>query len=178
MFRPRAPWLRPGQILARWIAPFRSINTYGLFAVMTTSRPEISIEGSDDGQTWRAYQFKYKPGPLERAPRFVAPYQPRLDWQMWFAALGTYRENPWFLSLCGHLLQGSAPVLGLLQANPFPERPPRYIRALLYEYHFTEFEARRRSGDWWQRQFRGEYLPAISLANLRSPTPPPDSGNR
>ena len=80
--------------LVDWQAPFYLANSYGLFAVMTTSRIEIVVEGSNDGQTWQAYEFKYKPGDLARRPPWVAPYQPRLDWQMWFAALGRYQENP------------------------------------------------------------------------------------
>jgi hypothetical protein len=167
MFGWDSVWLSPGTALARWAAPFRSFNTYGLFAVMTTNRPEIIIEGSDDRQTWHPYVFKYKPGPVTRVPRFVAPYQPRLDWQMWFAALGSYKENRWFVNLCGRLLEGSAPVLGLLEDNPFPLRPPRYLRTVVYEYHFTDWATRRRTGAWWGRESKGSYLPVISLHDLQ-----------
>jgi lipase maturation factor 1 len=149
--------------LYRAVAPFRSINSYGLFAVMTTNRMEIIIEGSNDGQEWRAYEFKYKPGALDRRPRFVAPHQPRVDWQMWFAALGNFRQNPWFMRLCQSLLQGSPPVLDLLGNNPFPGKPPRYIRARLYEYHFTTPAERARSGHWWRSQYKGPYCPVLSL---------------
>jgi len=149
-----------------WFAPFRSFNNYGLFAVMTTPRNEIEIEGSDDGVNWRAYGFKYKPGALDRRPAFVAPFQPRLDWQMWFAALGDYRHNPWFVSFCLRLLQGSPDVLALLKENTFPARPPMYIRARLYEYRFTDFATRRKTGDWWQREYTGDYLPVISLRDF------------
>jgi predicted DCC family thiol-disulfide oxidoreductase YuxK len=156
----------PGfETVSRWLDPFRSINPYGLFSVMTTSRMEIVIEGSNDGQSWLPYEFKYKPGDLTRRPRFVAPHQPRLDWQMWFAALGTAQQNPWLVNFCIRLLQGSPEVLGLLEHNPFPGAPPRYIRAELYEYHFTNFKERRADGAWWRRELRGEYLPAISLRN-------------
>ena len=145
------------------IAPFRSVNTYGLFAIMTTMRPEIIVEGSDDGLTWRAYEFKYKPGDLARRPQFVAPHQPRLDWQMWFAALGSYERNPWFLNFCVRLLQGQPEVLALLKTNPFPNAPPRYIRAFVYDYHFTDFAMRRATGQWWRRELKGPYCPILSL---------------
>ena len=121
------------------------------------------MEGSDDGEQWQAYEFRYKPGPLDRAPRWVQPHQPRLDWQMWFAALGSYRSNPWFVGFALRLLQGSPDVLGLLEHNPFPGRRPKYIRAEAYDYRFTDWETRRRTGDWWQRRPLGEYLPAIGL---------------
>ncbi len=146
-----------------WIEPFRSVNPYGLFSVMTTSRMEIIIEGSKDGQAWLPYEFKYKPGDVTRRPRFIAPHQPRLDWQMWFAALGSARQNPWLVNCCIRLLQGSPEVLGLLERNPFPGAPPKYIRAELYEYHFTNFAERRAGGAWWRRELQGDYLPVISL---------------
>jgi hypothetical protein len=146
-----------------WVAPFRSINSYGLFAVMTTSRPEIIIEGSNDGETWLAYEFKWKPGdPLQR-PRFVAPHQPRLDWQMWFAALDTYQNNPWLINFMVRLLEGSPEVLALLEQNPFPNAPPRYVRAMLYLYHFTDFDSIQPNEAWWLREQRLQYAPALSL---------------
>jgi len=141
----------------------RTVNSYGLFAVMTTKRNEIIIEGSNDGTNWLAYEFKYKPGDLNRRPAFVAPFQPRLDWQMWFAALGDVRQNPWFVNLCERLLQGSPGVRTLLENNPFPDKPPRYIRAEFYEYRFTTPAERQATGAWWHREPAGEYLPAISL---------------
>jgi lipase maturation factor 1 len=147
----------------RYTAPLQIVNTYGLFAVMTTQRIEIILEGSADGEHWQPYEFKYKPGGLNRAPAWVAPYQPRLDWQMWFAALSDYRTNPWFVNLAVRLLQGSPEVLALLGTNPFPDQPPRYIRATAYEYTFTDFATRRRTGAWWKREPRGLYLPAVSL---------------
>ena len=165
LLRPRsfpAPIVR----LARAIAPFRSVNTYGLFAVMTTTRPEIVVEGSDDLRTWRPYAFRWKPGDVSRRPPFVAPHQPRLDWQMWFAALGSAEENPWLVRFVGRLLEGSPPVLRLLAANPFPAHPPRYIRARLYDYRFTSFAERRATGAWWRRQDAGLYLPVVSREML------------
>lgn len=163
MFRLPIPW--PGSVIAayEWLSPFRTFSSYGLFAVMTTSRSEIIVEGSNDGVTWHEYEFKYKPGELKRRPKFVAPLQPRLDWQMWFAALGHYQQNPWFINFCLRLLQGSPDVLALLERNPFPNAPPRYIRAIAYEYHFTDFATRRKTGAWWHRERTGEYLPVISL---------------
>jgi hypothetical protein len=144
-------------------SPFGVVNSYGLFATMTVTRPEISIEGSNDNIEWRPYIFPYKPGPLNRAPGWVAPFQPRLDWQMWFAALGTYRENPWLLSFMVRLLQGSPPVLQLMAQNPFPRQPPKYIRAMVYQYRFTNFDQRRQTGNWWKRELLGAYLPPMSL---------------
>lgn len=146
-----------------WEAPWHIANSYGLFAVMTTQRPEIIVEGSMDGRTWRAYEFKHKPGNLKRPPTWVAPHQPRLDWQMWFAALSDYRSNPWFVNFIVRLLQGSQPVLSLLAGNPFPDEPPTYIRALLYDYHFTDWQTRNKTGQWWQRSLIGIYFPSASL---------------
>jgi predicted DCC family thiol-disulfide oxidoreductase YuxK len=145
------------------IAPFGVVNTYGLFAVMTTSRPEIVVEGSNDGQTWLEYGFRYKPGDLKRAPVWAQPYQPRLDWQMWFAALENYQADPWFVNFAVRLLEGSPDVLALLGQNPFPAGAPRYIRARLYDYRFTTAAERRATRDWWKRELKGEYLPVVSL---------------
>ena len=149
--------------LVYWQAPFDLSNSYGLFAVMTTSRDEIVVEGSSDGQTWLAYEFKYKPGNVARRPPWVAPYQPRLDWQMWFAALSTYQENPWFDNFMIRLLQGSPEVTALVAKNPFAAEPPRYLRAALYSYRFTNFAERRATGDWWHRERKGLYFPQVSL---------------
>jgi predicted DCC family thiol-disulfide oxidoreductase YuxK len=151
--------------IVKYTAPFEIVNSYGLFAVMTTSRPEIVIEGSMDGETWTPYSFRYKPGDLARAPRWAAPHQPRLDWQMWFAALGNYRENLWFVNFAIKLLEGSPEVKGLLEADPFQGTVPKYVRAKLYEYSFTDAEERRSTGNWWKRKASGLYLPAIGLKN-------------
>jgi hypothetical protein len=152
------------------VEPLRTFNGYGLFQVMTTKRPEIIIQGSDDGVNWQDYEFKYKAVDLKRRPAFVEPHQPRLDWQMWFAALGSYQNNRWFLQFCVRLLEGSPPVLKLLKKNPFPEVPPKYIRAVLYQYHFTDATTKKKTGEWWQRDFVGDYMPVISL--------PPDAGGQ
>jgi predicted DCC family thiol-disulfide oxidoreductase YuxK len=149
-------------VTTRLLTPFRSFNRYGLFMVMTTERPEILIEGSNDGADWRPYLFRWKPGDVTARPRFVAPHQPRLDWQMWFAALGTIDENPWLVQFLGRLLEGSPEVVGLLAANPFPDRPPRYVRATAYDYRFTDAAERRRTGAWWRRKVIGPYTPILS----------------
>jgi hypothetical protein len=146
----------------RLLAPFRSINSYGLFAVMTTTRPEIVLEGSDDGRQWREYTFRYKPSDPRQAPRWVAPLQPRLDWQMWFAALGPPPE--WFASLLARLLEGAPEILALLGPNPFPAHPPRFVRAELYQYWMTDLATRRRTGAWWRRERVRSYFPACTLS--------------
>jgi len=148
-----------GAAILRIVSPLRIVNSYGLFAVMTTTRPEIVVEGSNDGDTWLAYEFRYKPGDVRRAPPVVAPHQPRLDWQMWFAALGTYQENRWFVGFMVRLLQGEPAVLRLMRSNPFPDAPPKHVRARLYLYHFTHFGER----GWWSREERGMYFPPVSL---------------
>ena len=157
----------PAMALVQFAAPFDVVNTYGLFASMTITRPEIIVQGSSDGVTWLDYEFRYKAGDLQRPPRLVAPYQPRLDWQMWFAALSDYRGAPWFTNFMVRLLQGSPDVLALLQKNPFPAAPPKYVRAELFDYSFTNLAQKRSTGDWWSRAPRGLYFPEISLQDLR-----------
>jgi predicted DCC family thiol-disulfide oxidoreductase YuxK len=154
---------RPAASALSWIAPFGVVNTYGLFAVMTTSRLEIAVEGSNDGQTWLEYSFKYKPGDLKRAPVWVQPHQPRLDWQMWFAALSSCQAERWFGNFRARLLEGSPDVLTLMAKNPFPAAPPRYIRAQFYDYKFTTIAERRATGNWWRRELKGDYCPTVSL---------------
>jgi hypothetical protein len=147
--------------IADFIAPLRSVNTYGLFAVMTTTRPEIIVEGSNDGERWEPYEFAYKAGDPRRPPPWVAPHQPRLDWQMWFAALGDASGEPWFQRFCQRLLAGSAEVLRLMAHDPFAGRPPRFIRAVLYQYHYAPPEEHRR-GIWWTRERLGDYMAPLS----------------
>jgi len=156
----------PGPLAAvyRAVEPLRSANGYGLFAVMTMERPEIVLEGSEDGASWKPYEFRWKPGDPRRRPRFVAPHQPRLDWQMWFAALGDYRANPWLVSTMARLREGLPQVLSLLAVNPFPAQPPRFVRAVLYDYRFTNAEERRRTGASWKRELRGLYAPVLGGA--------------
>jgi hypothetical protein len=127
---------------------------------MTTKRPEIIIEGSDDGSDWKAYRFRWKPCRLDRRPRFTTPHLPRLDWQLWFAALaGDCRSQPWFLRFEQRLLEGAPEVLGLLRENPFPVQPPRYVRARLYEYKFTSWGAT----EWWSAEDAGLFCPPLVL---------------
>ena len=159
----------PGWVadLYEQLEAFRIVNGYGLFRVMTKDRGEIVVEGSTDGIEWVPYEFRWKPGDVKRAPGWCAPHQPRLDWQMWFAALETPEQNPWFAGLIIRLLQGSRDVTRLLARNPFPDKPPRYIRAMFYRYRFTTSEERRQTGAWWKRQELREYLPTISRDQLR-----------
>ncbi|MBI3491854.1 MAG: lipase maturation factor family protein, partial [Acidobacteria bacterium] len=178
----------PGALLiapvAESVTPFRSVNSYGLFAVMTTRRDEIIVEGSDDGVSWQAYEFKYKPGEIDRRPPWVAPHQPRLDWQMWFAALDFYGDAPWFRNFCLRLLDGSPDVLRLLARDPFAGRPPAYVRGVRYRYHFTHASSTRGQVSvataaargqvsvptaaetcpqcWWTRDRIGEFSPVLA----------------
>jgi predicted DCC family thiol-disulfide oxidoreductase YuxK len=145
------------------LAPYGLVNQYGLFANMTTIRREITIEGSLDGDHWEPYVFRYKPGALNSGLRWVAPHQPRLDWQMWFAALGPFRDSPWFARLALTLLQGSQPVTDLFEKTPFGATPPRYIRATIDRYQFTRWEERSKTGNWWKREPQGLYFPQVSL---------------
>jgi hypothetical protein len=139
------------------VAPLRSINGYGLFRVMTIERPELVLEGSRDGVRWEAYDFRYQPDAVNERPRFVAPLHPRLDWQLWFAALAPVQSLGWLETLAERLRSGTPEVLALLGRNPFPGAPPRQVRAVLYDYRFTTREERRRSGAWWVRKRQGEF---------------------
>jgi hypothetical protein len=136
------------------VAPFSLVGAYGLFQDMTTRRPELIIEGSRDGVNWLPYEFKWKPGDVNRRPRFCTPHMPRLDWQMWFAALGVDeagRVDSWFVRFLTRLKEGSPPVLDLMGHNPFPDQPPRYIRVAMYDYNFTRSGDREHPGAWWKR---------------------------
>ncbi|MEO5971015.1 MAG: lipase maturation factor family protein [Bdellovibrionia bacterium] len=142
---------------------FHLCSSYGLFAVMTTSRPEIVIEGSEDGIEWKEYEFHYKPGNPNSSPRFVAPHQPRLDWQMWFAAMQL--PPNWVLNFMIRLLQGSPEVIKLLKHNPFPIHPPRLIRAAYYKYQIATLEEHRDQKLWWRREKLGLYFPPCQLTD-------------
>jgi hypothetical protein len=166
-FKPRTQPPDAVATLYQQLEAFRIVNGYGLFRVMTKDRSEIVLEGSADGVQWLPYEFKWKPGDVRRAPGWCAPHQPRLDWQMWFAALETPQENPWLLGLIVRLLQGSPGANGLLAHNPFSNKPPHYIRATFYRYRFTTVGELRESGAWWKRQELREYLPTISADQLR-----------
>jgi len=160
-WQPR--WPRPMIALYRALQPFRTFNPYGLFAVMTPTRPEILIEGSRDGATWIPYEFRWKPGDLRRRPAFMAPHMPRLDWQMWFAALGRCEDAPWFQAFLERLAQGSPPVVKLLAEDPFPDQPPLYLRSTLYDYHFTDVKTLRSDGTWWRRTEMGPFCPTVAV---------------
>jgi predicted DCC family thiol-disulfide oxidoreductase YuxK len=166
-FEPDASWPRTIGFVYQRLEPFRIVNGYGLFRVMTKDRREIVIEGSADGIEWQPYEFKWKPGDAMRAPGWCAPHQPRLDWQMWFAALGSYRQNPWLTRLVICLLHGKPDVSQLFERNPFQNAPPRYVRATFYRYRFTTAEEHRQTGAWWKRQELGEYLPSVALEQFR-----------
>ncbi|WP_024298430.1 lipase maturation factor family protein [Methylomicrobium lacus] len=153
---------RTPQIFRSWVlttSNFAVINQYGPFGVMNTERHEIIIEGSDDGKTWKAYEFNDKPGDLSRNLRWNIPHQPRLDWQLWFAALENPRLDGWFAAFMARLQEGSPPVLALLRTNPFPDRPPVFVRAMLYRYAYATPEQRTQTGQLWQREAIGQYWP-------------------
>lgn len=141
--------------------PFRIANQYGLFGRMTWKRFEIEFQGSDDGANWVPYPFKNKPqNPAER-PRIYAPYQPRFDWNLWFASLGSWRENPWVLRCEQLLLMGDPDVEALFAANPSSKSPPKQVRAVLWQYWFTDRATKRATGMWWRREYLGLYAPAL-----------------
>jgi lipase maturation factor 1 len=143
------------------LEPFRIANRYGLFAVMTRGRYEIEFQGSDDGKNWKPYHFRYKPQELNEAPRIYAPYQPRFDWNLWFASLGSWREYTIVPNTVVRLLSNDRDVLQIFADNPFPQAPPREIRTLLWQYWFTSLEEKRVSGQWWKRQLVGRYAPTL-----------------
>jgi hypothetical protein len=151
-----------GNVLLSLTDPLRTINGYGLFRVMTTTRPEIIIEASNDGLTWSEYEFSWKPGDPTRRPRFVAPHQPRLDWQMWFAALNPDGNAYWLRNLASRLLEGSPAVVDLFADDVTPDVPPRYVRFVYYRYEFSDMQTRRATGQWWQRERLGPLTAPIS----------------
>ncbi len=164
--KPRAPWPSALAAIYETIEPFRIVNGYGLFRVMTKERPEIIFEGSADAVDWTPYEFKFKPGDVKRAPLWNAPHQPRLDWSMWFAAIGSRRDAVVAEGLAACLLRNEPSVVGLLASNPFPEKPPQFVRASLYQYRFTTSAERSETGEWWKRRLSREYLPAVSLRDF------------
>jgi hypothetical protein len=158
--------LSPNQLMNSSFEPLHLVNTYGAFGSITRSRDEIVVEGTGDSEItdatiWREYEFKGKPGDPARMPPQVAPYHLRIDWLMWFAAMSAPSEHPWFAALLEKLLEADPAALSLLRVNPFPDRPPRYVRARLYRYTFTTPEERRRTGHWWRRDAEGLYFPAV-----------------
>jgi lipase maturation factor 1 len=149
--------LKPAELLE----PFRIANQYGLFAVMTRGRYEIEFEGSNDGQNWQPYIFTHKPQLLNEAPRIYAPYQPRFDWNLWFASLGDWAQNDMVPITEEKLLLNDRDVIGLFRSDPFDGMAPRYVRAVLWRYWFTSLDEKRRTGNWWRRRLLGLYAPAI-----------------
>jgi lipase maturation factor 1 len=145
----------------QWLEPFRIANQYGLFAVMTHHRYEIEFQGSRDGKTWVPYPFRYKPQDLAKPPGIYAPYQPRFEWNLWFASLGNWRENRWVVWTEERLLRNSPDVLDLFASNPFANQPPLRVRAVIYEYWFTDYTARKNTGEWWRRDLLGDYAPTL-----------------
>ena len=145
------------------LQPFRIANEYGLFAVMTPNRYEIEFQGSDDGKTWIAYPFRYKPQALNKAPGIYAPYQPRFDWNLWFASLGSWTQYPIVPRTEELLLTSDPAVLSLFAGNPFPNRPPRMVRAVLWQYWFTTIDEKRATGNWWRRLLLGAYAPTLTI---------------
>ena len=143
------------------LEPFRIANRYGLFAIMTRGRYEIEFQGSDDGQTWQVYPFRFKPQDPAKAPGIYAPYQPRFDWNLWFASLSTWRDEPIVPRTEQALLRGSPDVVQLFAGNPFPNGPPKMIRAVLWQYWFTTAQEKRATGMWWRREQLGLYAPTL-----------------
>ena len=142
------------------LEPFRVANSYGLFAVMTRARYEIEFQGTADGKTWYAYPFRYKPQNIRKAPGIYAPYQPRFDWNLWFASLGSWVDNRWVLNTEVRLLQNEPAVLQLFAGNPFARKPVIAVRAVEWQYWFTNPAERLASGAWWKRELIGQYAPA------------------
>ncbi len=143
------------------LEPFRIANRYGLFGIMTSGRYEIEFQGSEDGKTWVAYPFRFKPQDMSAPPGIYAPYQPRFDWNLWFASLGSWRDYPIVPRTEIHLLSNDHDVLTLFEKNPFPHEPPREVRAVVWQYWFTTMSEKRTQGLWWRRQFMGLYAPTI-----------------
>jgi hypothetical protein len=147
---------------ARVLAPLRIANQYGLFAVMTEARYEIEFQGSRDGRTWLTYPFRYKPQDPRVAPGIYAPYQPRFDWNLWFASLAPWRESPWVVLAQARLLDGSPSVLSLFAGNPFPDAPPTQVRTVLWRYWFTDPATKRATGQWWRRELVGSFAGVVA----------------
>ena len=166
--RPIRNMLSPNQVMNTVYNRFHLVGTYGAFGSITRPRYEVIVEGTDEAvltpsTKWREYEFRGKPGALGRIPPQIAPYHLRLDWLMWFAAMSSHQRHPWFVHFVGKLLEGDRSTLGLLKTNPFPGQPPRYVRALLYEYHFANPAERSQTGQWWKREYVRPYFPAVSL---------------
>jgi hypothetical protein len=169
--RPARNLLSPSQMMNYSFNPLHLVNTYGAFGSITRTRYEIVFEGTDEpvitpDTRWQEYEFRGKPGDPGRLPPQVAPYHLRLDWLMWFAAMSPAPRDAWITTLATRLLEGNRDVLGLLKTTPFPDRPPRFVRARYYRYRFTTPDERARSGAWWKRDLAGEYLPAVKIPGV------------
>ena len=166
-------WGGSSSVLAlpnRALAPFRIANAYGLFAVMTPARYEIEFEGSNDGRSWVPYQFRYKPQDVTERPGFYAPYQPRFDWNLWFASLAPWQSNPWVVLTEQRLMEGSASVLSLFRGDPFDGKPPAMVRTVLYQYWFTDLATMKKTGAWWRREDLGPFSPALQRDTVGGPS--------
>jgi hypothetical protein len=144
------------------LEPFRIANQYGLFAVMTRGRYEIEFQGSNDGQSWTPYLFRYKPQTLDHAPGIYAPYQPRFEWNLWFASLDDWQQNNFVPLAEERLLENDPDVIALFKGSPFGQAAPRYVRAVLWQYWFTSMEEKRKTGNWWKRSLMGLYAPVLT----------------
>ena len=167
---PAMNLLSPAQAMNASFEPLHLVNTYGAFGSVTRERDEIILEGTADSDpgpnsVWLEYEFKCKPGSVKRMPCAVSPYHYKIDWQMWFAAMSSWRYNPWLLNFVAKLLQNDPAALSLIDPTPFPGKPPVFIRARLYRYRFTTAEEKKQTGAWWARTFLREYLPPLSLNN-------------
>jgi lipase maturation factor 1 len=156
-----APSVPISQAPVRWLDPFRIANRYGLFGRMTHERYEIEFQGSADGKTWIAYPFRYKPQAIDSAPGIYAPYQPRFEWNLWFASLGSWREFRFVIWTEERLMKNDPDVLALFAKNPFAEAAPKQVRAVIYQYWFTDLRTKRVSGNWWRRELLGDYAPGL-----------------
>lgn len=161
LYQTRQPIMQPFSTVLALTSTFSLVNNYGPFSIMTTERKEIIVQGSSDGINWRTYRFNYKPGDLDKPLTWNIPHQPRLDWQMWFAALRQPAMDSWFVKFMLKLQAGSPQVLSLLADNPFPERPPLYLRAVLFRYYFAPPQQRAETGRIWQRHYLGQYWPPV-----------------
>jgi hypothetical protein len=157
----------PFGTLLNYAEAFRVVNKYHVFPTMKTDRIELELSGSLDGREWKRYRFRYKPGDPSQRPAVVIPHQPRLDWQMWFVTQHP-RQLKWFDGFLQALLRNSPSVTSLLRENPFADRAPRYIRVDAWRYHFTDFEERRQTGDWWRREALGPFTP-LPWAERKAP---------
>ena len=166
--RPILNLISPNQIMNTSYDPLHLVGSYGAFGSITRPRYEVLVEGAaddvaTDATKWKEYEFIGKPGPLDRIQPQIAPYHLRLDWLMWFAAFSPTARDPWFIHFVQKLLEGDRAILSLLKENPFPDAPPKYIRAQRYIYRFTNWDEKQKTGNWWKRELAGDYLPAVSL---------------